>query len=38
MLSRSQKIKLGIFLLGCGLIAAGLFVFFVREKLFQSTE
>lgn len=37
MITRTQMVKLGIFLLGCALIAAGLFVFFVRERLFQST-
>jgi phospholipid/cholesterol/gamma-HCH transport system substrate-binding protein len=37
MITRGQTIKLGIFLLGCGAIAVGLFVFFVRERLFEST-
>lgn len=37
MINRGQKIKLAIFLLGCGLVTAGLFVFFVRERLFEST-
>lgn len=37
MISRGQTVKLGIFLLGCSAIAAGLFLFFVRERLFEST-
>jgi phospholipid/cholesterol/gamma-HCH transport system substrate-binding protein len=37
MITRTQTVKLAIFLLGCASIATGLFVFFVREQLFEST-